>query len=259
MNCLPPHQLQRGPLNTHPITLSPLTLTLCHHLSGFLFCCSLSGSPHIRVLRAGTLSALLTRVSQLLEQNLAHSRCFYLLNRRVETANSSQRGLRSSSGVVHVLRKEAHSPFLSEGHKLSSHLPAGLSPLPISLSPLGPLCQAVGVSAVQDSSPANPINPGSFLTPKSPVRSPELLDTEAPKPLVYHGICPHPQPSRSTGQSPEKQPERRGYYSNYKHSLSTYYAPGTVQGSEHPARNKTNKIPALGELTLVGKTEKSNK
>lgn len=199
MNCFPPHLLQRGPLNTQPITLSPLALILCHHLSGFLFFCSLSGSPHIRVLRAGALSALLTRVSQLLEQNLAHSRCFYLLNRRVETTNSSQRGLRSSSGVAHMLGKEAHSPFLSEGHKLSSHLPAGLSPLPTSLSPLGPLCQAVGVSAVQDSSPANPINPGSFLTPKSPARSPELLDTEAPKPLVYPWHLPPPPAQQKYG------------------------------------------------------------
>ena len=131
------------------------------------------------------------------------------MNRRVETASSSQRGLRSSSGVAHMLGKEGHSPFLSEGHKLSSQLPAALSPLLISLSPLGPLCQAVGVSAARDSSPANPINPGSLLTPKSAARSPELLDTEAPKaPGLPMASAPTPSPAEVRGRV--QRSNRRG-------------------------------------------------
>lgn len=192
---------------------------------------------------------------QLPERDWAHSRCFCLLNRRVDAAGSSQRGSPPSAGVTCVRGKVAPGPSLSVGQRLSPgcQLACPQQPVPFIRS----LGQAAGFQQEGGGSPAKPTNPGSLLIRKLPVRSPEVTQ-RPPKALVFlwplsPALAQHPYGAESRGVS-----GRRVCYSNAKHSLSAYSMPATVLGLGGAAGNK--ELPCPQEAyALVGRAEENSK
>ena len=191
---------------------------------------------------------------QLPEQDWAHSRCFCLLNRRADTASSSQ-GFTAVSGVTCVQGKAAPGPSLPGGQRLSPgcQLACPQQPVPFIRS----LGQAAGFQQEGGGFPAEPTNPGSLLTQKLPVRSLEV--TQRPlKALVFlwplsPALAQHPYGTESRGVS-----GRRVCYSNAKHSLSAYSVPATVLGLGVAAGNK--ELPCPQEAyALVGRAEENSK
>ena len=150
---------------------------------------------------------------QLLEPGMACSRRFYLLKRRGEMVSSPRHAFPSLSEIPPHAGEESPQPFPLRGHTPGWELPAGLSSLPVSLSPLGSLRQAVCASAVGGWLPERPHKPWFFAVPERTSREPTAVRHRGIQtPYSSHSLCP--QPSRSTGQSPKKQLERMRYYSN---------------------------------------------
>lgn len=175
----------------HTPSPSPLTLILCLPLA--ICCCSFVHclAPLVSVFwgQGPCLSGSLTS-PQLPEQDWAQSRCFCLLNRRVDTASSSWWGSPPSAGVTCVRGKAAHRPSLPGGDWAQG---AGrLPPRPVLF--FRSLGQAAGFQQWGGGSPDKPVNPGSLLTRTLPARSPEPTQ-RPPKALVLPWPLSQPSPS----------------------------------------------------------------
>ena len=148
----PSHLLQRV-LSVHTLrVLSPSPSRLRHQLSTFFVFLFVILFPSCQCPKGRDPVCLVhSCFPSSLNMTWAHSRCFYLLNGSFKTSSSSQCALPSSSvGSPMCWGKEAHSPLLSEGHKLSSERASSLSLFPSACPPLGPLFQAMGVLAARE-------------------------------------------------------------------------------------------------------------
>lgn len=184
---------------------------------------------------------------QLPEQDWAHSRCFCWLNTRVDAASSSQWGSLPSAGVTCVRGMVAQGPSLPRGQRLSS----GCQPVcPEQRVPfIRSLGQAAGFQQEGGGSPAEPTNPGSLLTRKLPVRSPELIHRPL-KALVFlwplsPALSQHPYGAESREVS-----GRMVCYSNAKHSPSACTASHSSRLGGGGAAGNEKSFPALRKLML---------
>ena len=209
--------MNRGPFSPRPHAAAPL--------GNVLPFCSLAPSRQRPGGRDACPPCSLAS-PQLPEQDWAHSRCFCLLNTRVDAAPLSAGFTAISRGHL-CTGMVAKGPSLPGGQRLSSGCQPACPQQPVSF--IRSLAQAAGFQQEGGGSPAEPTNPGSLLTRKLLARSPELTH-RPPKALVFlrplsPAFAQHPYGAESRGVS-----GRRVCYSNARHSPSAYTVPATVLG-----------------------------